>query len=291
VTVESRRFVDEATARLAAAGVESARHDAEALLAFVLGAGPSEVRRLERDLDASEHDRAMGLVARRANREPLQHLTGIAGFRYLDLEIGPGAFVPRPETETLAGAAIDELYRLVCDGTERPVAVDLCTGSGAVAAAIASEVQGAQVTAVEISEDAVQYAMINAAPLGVDVRLGDMASAVDDLAGTVHVVTANPPYIPLEAFESVAPEARDYDPPVALWSGLDGLDAIRVVAEVAARLLVPGGLVLCEHADVQGESAPAVFARAGDWRTVQDNLDLAGRPRFVTARRISLRTV
>jgi release factor glutamine methyltransferase len=142
------------------------------------------------------------------------------------------------------------------------------------------------VVAVEISAEAAAYAARNAGRFGVEVREGDMATAVDDLSGAVHVVTANPPYIPLEAFESVAREARDFDPPIALWSGADGLDAIKVVAAVASRLLVPGGLVLCEHADVQGEAAPAVFARSGDWHSVHDNPDLAGRPRFVSARRV-----
>jgi release factor glutamine methyltransferase len=226
------------------------------------------------------------LVERRAAREPLQHLTGTVGFRYLDLAIGPGAFVPRPETEVLAGAAVDALRRLTEQGVEHPVAVDLCTGSGAIAAALASEVPAAKVTAVEISDSAYRYAVRNAAHLGVDVRLGDMADAVSDLAGGVHVVTANPPYIPLGAYESVAAEARDFDPPEALWSGPDGLAAIRVVARVAAALLVDEGLVLCEHADVQGQSAPDVFAATGCWLEVRDNRDLADRPRFVSARRV-----
>jgi release factor glutamine methyltransferase len=125
--------------------------------------------------------------------------------------------------------------------------------------------------------------------VAVDLRLGDMADAVADLAAQAHVVTANPPYIPLAAFESVAAEVRDFDPAAALWSSEDGLAAIRVVAEVAARLLDDDGLVVCEHADVQGESAPAVFASSGDWREVRDHRDLTGRARFVTARRVSRR--
>ena len=119
---------------------------------------------------------------------------------------------------------------------------------------------------------------------GVDLRLGDMATAFDDLAGTVDVVTCNPPYIPLDAWESVAPEARDHDPQVALFSGADGLDAFRVLERRAALLLRPGGVVGAEHADLQGESAPAVFTGSGRWSEVTDHRDLAGRPRFVTAR-------
>ncbi len=285
----SRRFLDEAVERLTHAGVESPRHDAEALLALAAGATRSEVRLGTAQFGPDALVEATALVERRAAREPLQHLTGTAGFRYLDLVVGPGVFVPRPETELLAGAAVDELKRLVAADVAHPVVVDLCTGSGAVAAALASEVPQCRVTAVEVSESAHAYAVRNAAALGVDVRLGDMAEAVEDLAGTVHVVTANPPYIPLEAFDSVATEARDFDPPVALWSGQDGLDAIRVVARVAARVLMPGGLVLCEHADVQQESAPHVFAASGHWSSIRDNPDLAGRPRFVTARRIGQR--
>ncbi len=286
----TRDFLDDATRRLAESGVPSPRHDAEALLAFVLGTTRAALYTRETALDAADLAAAATLVSRRAAREPLQHLTGLAGFRHLDIVVGPGVFVPRPETEILAGQAVEELVRLVVDGVEHPVAVDLCAGSGAIAAALATEAPRTRVTAVEIAEPAYAFAVRNAAPFGVDVRLGDMAHAVDDLAGTVHVVTANPPYIPLEAFESVEPEARDHDPAEALWSGQDGLDATRVVAEVAARLLVDGGLLLCEHAEVQHESAPTVFSALPAWRSVRDHRDLAGRPRFVTARRVARRS-
>jgi release factor glutamine methyltransferase len=282
----ARLLVRQATERLAAAGVESARHDAESLLAFVLGTSRGG---LLADPVVGEAARTtyLGLVERRERREPLQHLTGRAYFRQLELEVGPGVFVPRPETELLAGAAIEELRRLVDAGVAEPMAVDLCTGSGAVALAIATEVPETRVVAVELSEQAFAFASRNASGVSIDLRLGDMAHAVAELAGQVHVVTANPPYIPLEAFESVEAEARDHDPAAALWSGADGLDAIRVVARVAADLLVDGGLVLCEHADVQGDSAPAVFASTGAWTQVRDHRDLAGRPRFVTACRVS----
>lgn len=232
----------------------------------------------------TEHAAATGadlelLLARRAAREPLQHLTGEAHFRYLTLSVGPGVFVPRPETEVLAGWAVDRVREL-----DSPVVVDLCTGSGAIALAIATEVPSARVYAVELGDDAVEWARRNLAGSGVDLRHGDMADAFRELDGTVDVVVSNPPYIPLEAFESVAPEARDHDPALALWSGDDGLDAMRVVEATAARLLRLGGVVGAEHADVQGEAAPDVFARAGRWADVRDHLDLAGRPRFVTAR-------
>jgi release factor glutamine methyltransferase len=239
-------------------------------------------------LDDADLERFRFAVDRRAGRAPLQHITGTAAFRYLELDVGPGVFVPRPETEVMTGVAVDELHRLVAVGRAAPLAVDLCTGSGAVAVAMSTEVPGARVTAAEVSEEAYAYAVRNADRLApsVDIRLGDIANAVDDLAGQVEVVTANPPYIPLDAYESVATEAREHDPPVALWSGADGLDMIRLVSQVAARLLVPGGLVVCEHADTQGESAPHVFAESGLWSEVRDNSDLAGRPRFVSARRV-----
>jgi len=287
VSDDTEAFVDDAARQLAAAGVASPRHDAEALLAFVLGTTRRELHLGTGPLGSDVLGAASSLVDRRATREPLQHLTGVAGFRHLDLRVGPGVFVPRPETELLAGAAVDELTRLLAAGVAHPVVVDLCTGSGAVAASLATEVPQCRVTAVERSEPAYEYALQNAGPVGVDVRLGDMVDAVDDLAATVHVVTANPPYIPLGAYESVDPEARDHDPSESLWSGDDGLDAIRVVGSVAARLLVAGGLLLCEHADVQHTTAPAVFAGTPSWHAVRDHRDLAGRPRFVTARRVA----
>ena len=279
-----------AARRLESAGVESARHDAEVLLAHALGIARADLARSPaaagEALARFEHD-----VGRRAARVPLQHLTGVAGFRYLDLEVGPGVFVPRPETETLAGVAVDEARR-VADGGSTPSVVDLCAGSGAVALSVAVEEPRARVVAVEVSPDAHAYAVRNAARIApaVDVRLGDMASAADDLVGAVHVVTANPPYIPLSAYESVEVEARDHDPARALWSSGDGLDHIRVVSDVAARLLVDAGLVVCEHADVQGPAAVAVFADDGRWRDVRDHRDLAGRDRFVSARRVARRS-
>jgi release factor glutamine methyltransferase len=230
-------------------------------------------------LAAGEREAYDALVARRSAREPLQHLTGTAAFRHVELAVGPGVFVPRPETELLAGWAIEQAQPVAA-----PVVVDLCTGSGAVAAAVKDEVPHADVHAVELDEQAYAWAERNLAGTGVDLRHGDMATAFDDLLGTVDVVVCNPPYIPLEAWESVAAEARDHDPHLALFSGQDGLDAMRVLERRAAQLLRPGGVVGAEHADVQGESAPAVFAAAGRWLDVADHRDLAGRARYVTAR-------
>ncbi len=266
-------------ARLREAGVASPERDADLLLAHVLDVPLGRLPLVD-DLDPDARQRYDALLARRAAREPLQHLTGTAAFRHVELAVGPGVFVPRPETELLAGWAVDAAIAL-----GRPaVVVDLCTGSGAIARAVADEVPDAGVHAVELDEGALAWAERNLAGTGVDLRHGDLATAFDDLVGTVDVVVCNPPYIPLEAWESVAAEARDHDPHLALFSGQDGLDALRVLERRAALLLRPGGVVGAEHADVQGESAPGVFAASGRWVDVTDHRDLAGRPRFLTAR-------
>lgn len=275
-------LVREAVAVLSAAGVESPEVDARVLLAHVLGVGRADLV-VAPAPTKEQRARFEALVARRAAREPLQHLTGTAAFRHVELSVGPGVFVPRPETEVLAGWAVHQATAVAAPG-RAPVVVDLGTGSGAIALSVATEVPQATVHAVEVDEAAHGWAARNLEGSGVDLRWGDMAEAFHDLDGTVDVVVSNPPYIPLEAYESVALEAREHDPATALWSGDDGLDAMRVVERVAARLLRVGGVVGVEHADVQGESAPAVFTGAGRWTDVRDHEDLAHRPRFLTAR-------
>jgi len=275
VRPQAERLLEQATADLEAGGVSSPRHDAETLLSHVTGV-PRMMLVGSAKPDGMQITQFLEMVAARASRVPLQHLTGSAGFRYVDVEVGPGVFVPRPETELLAGWAIEHAKTV-----PSPVVVELCTGAGAISLSVVHEVPGAQVHAVELDEPAYEWAQRNLAGSGVDLRLGDMADAFGDLDGQVDVVVANPPYIPLDAWESVAPEARDHDPSLALWSGDDGLDAMRVVDQVAWRLLRAGGVVGAEHADAQGESAPAVFA--GRWADVRDHRDLADRPRYVTA--------
>ena len=274
----TREVLAEAAARLREAGVASPDHDAAELLAHVLGTDRSRLVLVDEVgiADLAAYD---ALVARRAAREPLQHLTGTAWFRHVSLEVGPGVFTPRPETELLAGWAIEAAGSLGA-----PVVVDLCTGSGAIARSIADEVPAATVHAVEADPSAYAWALRNLAGTEVDLRQGDFATAFDDLLGQVDVVVCNPPYVPLEAWESVAPEARDHDPHLALFSGADGLDAIRVLAVRAAELLRPGGVVGVEHADVQGESVPAIFSATGRWAEVRDHEDLTGRARYTTAR-------
>lgn len=267
-----------AVEELGAGGVSSPGRDADELLAHVLRIGLGQLPLVE-DVTAEQAATFRALVTRRAAREPLQHLVGTAAFRFVELAVGPGVFVPRPETELLAGWAVE-----ACAGIEAPVVVDLCTGSGAIAKAVAHEVPNARVHAVELSEDAFGWAQRNLSGTGVDLRQGDMATAFPELLGQVDVVVCNPPYIPLEAWESVAVEARDHDPHLALFSGQDGLDAFRVLEVRAAELLRPGGVLGAEHADEQGTSAPDVFRVTGRWREVVDHRDLAGRPRFTTAR-------
>lgn len=286
---DARSLIRDAEEQLAAAGVASPAHDAAELLGHVTGTSRMAVA-MTTPTDAQQ-DEYRALIARRANREPLQHLTGVVHFRYVKLEVGPGVFVPRPETELLAGWAIDSARSVLEERrlrspegvTKPPLVVDLCTGSGAIAKSIAHEVPEAIVHAVELDEGALVWAERNLAGTGVTLHHGDLATALPDL-GDVDVVVCNPPYIPLEAWESVAREARDHDPHLALFSGDDGLDAMRDLEATAARLLRPGGVVGAEHADVQGVSAPAVFAATGRWTDVRDHPDFNERPRFLTAR-------
>lgn len=277
-----RRLLDTATATLAAAGVPSPRHDAEALAAHVLGLRRSQLA--QRDgLAAADECTYHSLVRRRAAREPLQHLTGTAAFRHLEIAVGPGVFVPRPETEVLAGWVIDAVRAL-----RAPVVVDLCAGSGAVALAVAAEVPAARVHAVEVDPAAHAWAARNIERCGladrVRLHLADASEALGELDATVDAVASNPPYIPLGS-DPIDPEVRDHDPPLALWSGGDGLAMVRVVAGAAVRLLRPGGVLAVEHADSQGETVPRLLREAGLWTDVRDHQDLAGRPRFTTARR------
>ena len=223
------------------------------------------------------------LLDERLRRVPLQHLTGRAHFRRLTLEVGPGVFVPRPETEVV----VDLVLSAVDEARPSPVVVDLCTGSGAIAFAVKEERPEAEVHAVELSPDAYAWADRNQSrlDLDVDLRLGDATEAFPDLEGEVDVVAANPPYIPV-GMVPVDPEVRDHDPGLALYGGsADGLRIPLAVAARAAELLRPGGVLVVEHADEQGESLPLALHRTGSWVEVVDRCDLTGRPRATVARR------
>ena len=278
-------MLTEAARRLADAGVESSRVDAELLLAHVLGVSRTALFTLD-ELPDDAAGRFAALVDQRSDRVPLQHLTGRAAFRFLELAVGPGVFVPRPETEQLAGWALDRLA-----GLDGPIVVDLGSGSGALALSIAHEHPGARVTAVERDPGAIAWtrhnamARVGAGDTPVGVVEGDMTdpALLTELDGRVTVVVSNPPYVPDDA---VLPrEVAEHDPPLALWGGPDGLDVVRGMLTVAARLLHPGGWLGIEHADQQGGAVPAVVRAHGGFTDVADHPDLAGRPRFTTARR------
>ena len=309
MTSSLRDAVRRATRTLADAGIDSAESDAVSLAACALKTTTSDVHKLM-IMGAPAPEGLDELVAERARRVPLQHLTGKSGFRRLELSVGPGVFVPRFETELVAGLAISRLLAKPSIGAEDPVTdfgtvpstvprfavvnptpslglrvVDLCTGSGAIALAIKDEVPAADVHAVELSDLAHAWAIRNRDDLGldVDIRLGDATLAFPDLEAGVDMVVSNPPYIPVGAVPN-DPEVRDHDPAVALYGGSP--DGLRIPLQVAARaavLLRPGGFFVMEHADVQGSSLPAALRATGSWREIQDHADLNGRPRAVTA--------
>src|SRR5690348_1246222 len=274
-----------AAARLAEAGVESPRTDAELIAAHVHGVPRGGLSMVP---DTRFDPRFWNEIARREAREPLQHITGHAYFRYLDLAVGPGVFVPRPETEVMTGWAIEALTGM---DVAEPVIADLGTGSGAIALSIAQEVPRARVHAVEADPLAAAWTQRNiercaaAAPHTagrVELHVADFATALDGLDGTLDLVVSNPPYIPAGA--GLPPEVGEYDPATALWGGgPDGLDAVRVVEAVARRALRPRGLVAVEHGAPQGSAVYWAFPEERGWQQTRNHKDLAGRDRFVTA--------
>jgi release factor glutamine methyltransferase len=279
---------------LGEAGIATPRADAELLATHVLGIGRGELlaRSLRGDtVDDEAARRVAALVDRRCERVPLQHLTGRAPFRGLDLVVGPGVFVPRPETEVVAGLAVAEAARVAEAGRE-PLVVDLCAGSGAIALAVAHEVTAARVLALELDPGALVWARRNIEQSGlgdrVQLRAGDVrgcaTTVVVDWAGQVDVVVANPPYIPPDALPR-DPEVRDHDPVLALYGGgADGLAVPAAVVEAAGLLLRPGGLLVMEHAESQAGQARALAATPL-WRQVHTAPDLTRRPRALLARR------
>lgn len=278
-----RRVIADAVATLTRAGVPDPQVDAELLLAHVRGSSRGEVQAaaLRGDrLDEAAYRTFLDLVSRRAAREPLQHLTGLAPFRHLELRVGPGVFVPRPETEMVAQIAIDALASAA---SPAPIAVDLGTGSGAIALALATEVPHAQVYAAENSVDAFVWTSENFAAVGAanaHLAFIDLAEAFPSLDGTVSVVVSNPPYVPDAAIPR-DPEVRLFDPPHALYGGEDGLDVVRILSDVGMRLLHPGGLLVIEHAEVQGEAVRDLLTAAG-WRAAATHRDLTLRDRATT---------
>ncbi|MDR1851788.1 MAG: peptide chain release factor N(5)-glutamine methyltransferase [Propionibacteriaceae bacterium] len=239
---------------------------------------PAHELRLLREL-AQSPEQLAEWTRRREAGETLQYLTGEAYFRYETLLVGPGVFVPRPETEVLAGWVIERIG----EKPGSPVVVDLCTGSGAIARSISKECPTSEVHAVELSADALTWARKNLEGTGVDLRSGDFKDSFSDLNGLVDIVVSNPPYVPHSRREEVANDVKENEPQMAVFSGDDGLDAIRDLIPTAARLLKPGGWLAFEHDDSQGATVRALLAEHG-YSSIETHRDLTGRERFTCAK-------
>ena len=270
-------LVLEVSEQLAEAGVTTPAADARWLVCHALKCDSAAL--VLRDASPGDRDKVAGFVARRRTGEPVQHITGWAPFRYETLAVGPGVFIPRPETELL----VDEVLGYVTDLPARKrCVVELCAGSGAIVRSLARECGGLELHAVERSSDAWPWLLRNLEGLGVDCRQEDMSEAFHDLDARVDVVVANPPYVP-SSLRGRLPVEVSHDPAEALFGGEDGLDVIRVVHSVARRLLAPGGLVAMEHDQSHADQVREIFSDGFfDIRTVRD---LAGHPRHLLARR------
>lgn len=279
--VQLRALLDESERSLAAAGVASPRFDAESLAAHVLGV-PRGRLLLHPRLDPAAADALRALVARRAAREPLQHLLGTAVLGPVEVAVGPGVFIPRPETELLLEWGIAALTDIAS-----PLVVDLCTGSGALALAIAALRPDVAVHAVELDPKALAWARRNVEAHGgrVELHTGDVRAAdlLPHFAGRVDLVVCNPPYVPDATV--VPPEVRTGDPALAVFAGPDGLAVIPAVVERAIALLRPGGVFAVEHDDSQADAVPALLRARPELVDVAEHADLNGRPRYATARR------
>jgi release factor glutamine methyltransferase len=279
-------FRDMAIVRLLDAGVATPQADADLLAGHVLGMSRGEVQAKAlagAQLRPDQLDQLTELLDRRVAREPLQHLTGRAYFRALELAVGPGVFVPRPETEQVAQLAVDALRAVPA---EEPIAVDLGAGSGAIAFSLATEVPNSRVYAVENSANAFEWTTKNRALTGATnatLVFGDLADALPELDGTVDVVISNPPYIPSDAIPRDL-EVRLHDPKAALYGGADGLEVVRRVSQTALRLLHSGGILVLEHGELQA-LAIAQLLIADGWNAIGSHRDLLGRDRCTTALR------
>ena len=268
--------------RFSHAEIESAAADSELLYAYIAGMSRGEVQAAALSGAAVTPERQTKyeeLAVRRERREPLQHLTGAAHFRHITLAVGKGVFVPRPETELLAGLGIDFLKSL---NQPKLIAFDLCTGSGAIALSIADEVPQAKVVGIEKSEDACRWAERNFADFeNAELILGDIADGAPAYNGQVDVVLTNPPYIPV-GMVPIYPEVALHDPELALYGGEDGLDMVRVAERTARDLLREGGFFAIEHADIQAAAITELLLARG-WHNVTSHQDFNGRDRVVSA--------
>jgi release factor glutamine methyltransferase len=271
-----------ATDKFSAAGVLSPSVDAELLGCFILEANRSELTLMAITGDSfSENKLAefLAAVQRREKREPLQHITGLAPFRHLELEVGPGVFIPRPETEQLVDLALQKI-----EAIQNPVIVDLCSGSGAISIALNTEVAGSTVYAVELSKDAFSFLTKNYQRYGLDpkaLRNENLTTALEELASGVDLVVSNPPYIP-DAAVPIDLEVQLHDPALALYGGQDGLDVIRQISTRAWYLLRPGGHLVLEHAHTQAPAIGELLLNQG-WQGVVSASDLTGKDRMISA--------
>ena len=277
MTTRLRSAIDSATTLLADAGIDSARYDAEELAAHVAGTERGRLSLLGPPDDLF-FDHYNAAVAARSRRVPLQHLTGTAAFGPLTLSVGPGVFIPRPETEAILEWAVAQSLRV------KPVVVDVCTGSGALALALARHWPDARVIGLDDSDAALDYARRNAVGTRVEFVRADVTDSVllSELDGQVDLVVSNPPYVPDGA--ELEPEVVEHDPPHAVFGGPDGMAVIPAVARLAGRLLRPGGMFAVEHDDTTSSMTAETISITELFDDIVARTDLTGRPRFVTAR-------
>jgi release factor glutamine methyltransferase len=273
-----RRAIDSAAALLTAAGIDSARWDAEQLAAHVSGTERGRLTLVE-SIDDEFFVRYHDAVAARSRRVPLQHLTGTAAFGPVVLQVGPGVFIPRPETEALLEWATAQRV------PQAPVIVDLCTGSGALAVTVARHWPAARVIGIDDSDAALDYARRNVEGTAVELIRADVTTPglLPELDGRVDLIVANPPYVPDSIL--LEPEVADHDPAHAVFGGPDGMAVIPALADLAGRWLRPGGQFAVEHDDTTSSQTVELLASARLFEDIQARRDLTGRPRFVTARR------
>jgi release factor glutamine methyltransferase len=279
-----------ATRRLGAAGVEDARLEAERLLAHVLGTDRLRLYLdFDRPLGSTEQEALSALLDRRTGGNPLAYVVGSQPFRGIDLRVAPGVLVPRPETEEVVDAALEVLDRMESPDNAPTAVLDLCTGTGCIALALAAERPGLAVTAVERAPAALELARENAARagLGGNFRLleGDLYEPLgpDETFALFNLIIANPPYLTPEEWDAAPPEVRA-EPREALVGGADGLEVYRRILAGAPPRLAPGGAVVLEIGWTQGPQVRALAEAAGFSR-VDVRPDLGRRDRIVVAGR------
>lgn len=275
-------ILSESSSKLQEAGVTSAKVDAELIACYCIGVSRSELALMvatEQEFPTESLDRFQLALARRVARQPLQHITGVAPFRHLELKVGPGVFTPRPETEEVVGFALEKI-----GSWPTPLIVDLCSGSGAIAISFATEISGSKVFAVEKSIEAFAYLRDNAARYGLaadNLRNEDLQNSLPELDGQFDLVISNPPYIPNDAIP-IDLEVQLHEPSMSLYGGVDGLDVVRQISSRALKLLKPRGLLVMEHADTQSSAIGKLLLAEG-WLEIETRADLAGKDRMISA--------